>query len=655
MKKIVSITAIALVITVATFLVYQFMFLQRPARVLAEIGEAVGAIQSGEAKFSLVVYADGIRVLDESGSAKWTGKPEDVASFIDAKSNERLGPDDRASFDVTVKTPEQQRTVLKTQIGDTVYLKDADSGDKWIKYPQNEVIASATGLPGWRYANALLKATDHLEDYKDAKELATVTVGDRQLTQVRLELKRKEWLASVASKTGKDDEFGLEDAEVETLVWIDPATSLPVKTEVKFTMTKAQNVSCVLIMDYAGFNQNYQIAAPPAEQVFTEEEFARFNDFARDLADAESNVEHRAYSKALTTLTRLEQNEPTNVRVLELMAIAYFGTRDARAAALYIEKVLSYNANSSDAYRVKSDLRLREANALKNDIMRRAILEVESTATFVARPDVDWTDEIAFEQSTVLSKATYQDAVALLAEDYREELDSLNPMFWEALRHALKATRLNPLSADAQISLGCAYLELGNEASASDAFEKAVEIKPSLTESDFMRGLIYYARSNPVKGARLIKKAAYADVDSRYEEVAKALFRHISDAKISETPEEILQGLASLSGAQQLDSALTEKSRPVLLMFFSDDCSVSQEIADDIKVMKERYASDVEFIAVDIDSGGADITQLLVTYKFEVTPALFMMSASGKRLHEHDGYIDTKVLEQWIKNAIPRQ
>ncbi|MDP2210572.1 MAG: thioredoxin family protein, partial [Candidatus Aquicultor sp.] len=186
-------------------------------------------------------------------------------------------------------------------------------------------------------------------------------------------------------------------------------------------------------------------------------------------------------------------------------------------------------------------------------------------------------------------------------------------------------------------------------------FEKAVEIKPSLTESDFMRGLIYYARSNPVKGARLIKKAAYADVDSRYEEVAKALFKHISEARIPETPEDVLKGLTSSSSAQQLDTALADKSRPVLLMFFSDDCAVSQEIADDIKAMKDRYASDVEFIAVDIDSGGADITQLLVTYKFQVTPALFMMSASGKRLHEHDGYIDTKVLEQWIKNAIPRQ
>lgn len=654
MKRIVSIIAIALVISVATFLVYQSMFLQRPARVLAAISEAVGAIQSGEANFSLVVYADGVRVLDESGTAKWTGKPEDVASFIDAKSNDKLGPDDRALFDVTVKTPEQQKTVLKTQIGDTVYLKDANSGEKWIKYRQNEVIAAATELPGWRYANALLKATDHVQAYKDAKELTTVTVGDRKLTQVRLDLNRKAWLASVASKTVNDPEYGLEDAEVEMLVWIDPETLLPVKTEVKFTTTKAQNVSCVFTMDYTGFNQNLQIAAPPAEQVFTEEEFTRFNDFTRDLADAERNVENRAYGKALTTLTRLEQNEPSNVRVLELMAIAYLGTRDVHAAALYVEKVLSYNANSSDAYRVKSDLGLRAANAFKNDIMRRAIREVESTATFVARPDVDWTDEVAFEQSTVLSKATYQDALALLSEDYREELDSLNPMFWSALRDALKATRLNPLSASAQISLGCAYLELGNEASAADSFEKALEIKPSLSESDFMRGLIYYARSNPTKGARLIKKASAADVDERYEEVAKALFRHISEGRIPETPEDVLRSLASSAGAQQLDAAFADQGKPILLMFFSDDCAVSQEIADDIKAMKERYAGDIEFIAVDIDSGGADITQLLVTYKFQVTPALFMMSASGNRLHEHDGYIDTKVLEQWIKNAIPR-
>ncbi|MBS3909023.1 MAG: thioredoxin fold domain-containing protein [Actinobacteria bacterium] len=655
MKKILSITAIALVVTVATFLVYQFMFIQRPARVLAEIGEAVGAVRSGEANFSLVVYADGIRVLDESGSAKWSGKPEDVAGFIDAKSNDTLGPDDRAFFDVTVKTPERQRTVLKTQIGDTVYLKDANSGEKWIKYPQNEVIEAATEFPGWRYANALLKATDYLEDYKDAKELTRVTVDERKLTQVRLGLKRKEWLAALASKTLNDSEYGLEDAAVESLVWIDPATSLPVKTEVKLTITKAQNVSCVFTMDYTGFNQNHQITAPPADQVFTEEEFARFSDFARDLADAERNVEHRAYGKALTTLTRLERNEPNNVRVLELMAIAYLGARDAREAALYIEKVLSYNTNSSDAYRVKSDLRLREANALKSDIVRRAVSEVESTATFVARPDVDWTDEVAFERPTVLSEATYQDAVALLSEDYREELDSLNPMFWEALRHALKATRLNPLSADARISLGCAYLELGNEASAADSFERAIEIKPALTESDFMRGLMYYARANPVKGARLIKKAAYADVDGRYEEVAKALFRHISEGKIPETPEDILRGLASSSSVQRLDTALADQGRPILLMFFSDDCAVSREIADDINAIKDRYASDIEFIAVDIDSGEADITRLLATYKFQVTPALFMMSASGQRLHEHDGYIDTKVLEQWIKNAIPRQ
>jgi len=638
-KKILSITATVLVISVATILVYQIIFLQKPEKVLADVSKQIAAIKSADAGFQLTLDINGERIAEESGKARWTGKPTDIASFIDAKSDSGFGPQDKASFDVTVRTKNSERKFQKIQVGETVYLKGQDTGDKWVSYHERELSAGSEEFTGWRYINALLLATDYTVPYKDAKDIEVVEEGGKKLHRLTLPLKRDDWLKAVNEKSKETDAAWMKNVTLEMQVWVDYETALPVKAKIKFGLTEPEKVDCVFTITYSGFNQNIAIQVPSSDQVITRAQLEKRNTFIKDLGSVGRYVEERQYEKALYELKGLEVENADNVRVLELIAITYAGLGKLEEAELYSDKVLSLNKKSADAYRVKSDITLSQANQKISGIVSSYVVTIKRA--------------IKLNDINMLYKAT-----ASLKSKYEHEFteaakDEIKTKYKDALKYALKATKINPSSAEAHYSLGNAYVVLNNRPSAMAAYERAIELKPGFLEAEYMLGVLYIGSSNRDKGARLIKKAASADVDKIYGFVAEILLSSEIKDKIPSLQEDILMDMAGSSSYLMLEKALQEKDKPVFLFFYDKKSPVAIDLADDLKRLEEEHGDEVLFLVFNVD-GGVEASNLSEKYGVATTPTMLLFSKGGNILRKHEGYVDDEVLEQWIKNAKPK-
>jgi tetratricopeptide (TPR) repeat protein len=536
MKKIALLVATVVVLIAATFIAYQSLFMQNPAKVLAEISKRVNAINSVNASSHITLEANGVQLIDANGNVKSSGKPMDIADFLGSKPEH--DPSGKFSEDFTINVEGNSHQVQAILDKDILYLKNPALTDKWIseKYEDAVKESSSTAtekLPvEAKYMNALSMAGDYLQDFKDAQEIGIEMDGDKEIRHLYVPLKEEEWRKAV------DAEYP-SNVSVDTNVWIDNETLLPVKYEITLKVDKPAKIVAACTLTFSSFNNTLNIVAPPSEQVISSTAYKHNNKLKQMYEQAVSYFNARDYKNAQTAISNVAAEWPNNPSVMELLAQVEFAVGDYDLEKNYLDKAEILNHKSAPVFMLRSLLSYKEEK-------------------FGAA--------IAYAKKSIELNPLYPDAYFALGCGY---FGLKNTAF--AADNFEKTLELNPNMPGPASMLSLCYGENGN-------YDKALRY--------YKKDVLTYKDPKVTELANSILKDLNISLDD-----VRAL------------PQDTLKALADISKTADLQAAIDSKEKPIFIFFFEKQCPISLELADALKDLKDKHGAEAAFFVFDVASG----------------------------------------------------
>lgn len=94
-----------------------------------------------------------------------------------------------------------------------------------------------------------------------------------------------------------------------------------------------------------------------------------------------------------------------------------------------------------------------------------------------------------------------------------------------------------------------------------------------------------------------------------------------------------------------------KKKDPILITFYNDDDIISKEVLAEIKIVFDKYDGTVTFLQLKSDLN-AQVSNLADQFSIGFIPYTAVLNRNGTIIFEKTGYIDNKVIEQAVYNAV---
>jgi hypothetical protein len=96
-----------------------------------------------------------------------------------------------------------------------------------------------------------------------------------------------------------------------------------------------------------------------------------------------------------------------------------------------------------------------------------------------------------------------------------------------------------------------------------------------------------------------------------------------------------------------------KEKRGVILLIYIRDSIDDEEMVDNFSYVKSKYAADASFFAFEARNV-SELGDVPSQLKVDQPPALAVISGDGKVYQLYTGWIDVKVMEQVVANALRR-
>ncbi len=96
--------------------------------------------------------------------------------------------------------------------------------------------------------------------------------------------------------------------------------------------------------------------------------------------------------------------------------------------------------------------------------------------------------------------------------------------------------------------------------------------------------------------------------------------------------------------------ALKQKE-PILIAFYNSEDSVSKEVLAEIKIVSDKYGQSAKFLILKPDDN-EETSRLAEQLDVGFTPYISVLNRDGTIIFEKTGYIDSKVIEQAVYDAV---
>ncbi len=96
--------------------------------------------------------------------------------------------------------------------------------------------------------------------------------------------------------------------------------------------------------------------------------------------------------------------------------------------------------------------------------------------------------------------------------------------------------------------------------------------------------------------------------------------------------------------------ALKQKE-PILIAFYNSEDSVSKEVLAEIKIVSDKYGQSATFLILKPDDN-EETSRLAEQLDVGFTPYISVLNRDGTIIFEKTGYIDSKVIEQAVYDAV---
>jgi len=96
--------------------------------------------------------------------------------------------------------------------------------------------------------------------------------------------------------------------------------------------------------------------------------------------------------------------------------------------------------------------------------------------------------------------------------------------------------------------------------------------------------------------------------------------------------------------------ALKQKE-PILIAFYNSEDSISKEVLAEIKIVSDNYSQSATFLILKPDEN-EETSRLTEQLEVGFTPYIAVLNRDGTIIFEKTGYIDSKVIEQAVYDAV---
>ena len=96
--------------------------------------------------------------------------------------------------------------------------------------------------------------------------------------------------------------------------------------------------------------------------------------------------------------------------------------------------------------------------------------------------------------------------------------------------------------------------------------------------------------------------------------------------------------------------ALKQKE-PILIAFYNNEDSISKEVLAEIKIVSDSYDQSATFLILKPDDND-ETSRLAEQLAVGFTPYIAVLNRDGTIIFEKTGYIDSKVIEQAVYDAV---
>ena len=96
--------------------------------------------------------------------------------------------------------------------------------------------------------------------------------------------------------------------------------------------------------------------------------------------------------------------------------------------------------------------------------------------------------------------------------------------------------------------------------------------------------------------------------------------------------------------------ALKQKE-PILIAFYNSEDSISKEVLAEIKIVSDKYSQSATFLILKPDEN-EETSRLAEQLEVGFTPYIAVLNRDGTIIFEKTGYIDSKVIEQAVYDAV---
>lgn len=94
-----------------------------------------------------------------------------------------------------------------------------------------------------------------------------------------------------------------------------------------------------------------------------------------------------------------------------------------------------------------------------------------------------------------------------------------------------------------------------------------------------------------------------------------------------------------------------KKKTPIFLVFYTDDDPTSQAVMQEVKSVYDQYNGAADFMSLKVGEND-EISRLAQQFRIGFVPYVAVINRSGTVIFEKNGYVDSKVLEQAVYNAV---
>lgn len=94
-----------------------------------------------------------------------------------------------------------------------------------------------------------------------------------------------------------------------------------------------------------------------------------------------------------------------------------------------------------------------------------------------------------------------------------------------------------------------------------------------------------------------------------------------------------------------------KKKQPILIVFYNDDDPISKEVLPEVKTVYDKYNGSVIFLQLKSDLN-EQVSNLAEQFHIGFIPYMAVINRDGTIIFEKTGYVDSKVIEQAVYDAV---